>query len=166
MTGTRIVTLTPQEMYVSSLVGVRRRLASTGAGKQERNGADRLDNAAAWYMNVVGAQGECAAAKALGLYWPASINAAKSEPDIPPDWQVKTLAKDHYDLIVRPNDVMAHRYILVTGDGPSFRVHGWIRGADACRDEWWKDRGGRDKPAWWVPQSHLLPIPEREAVTT
>lgn len=148
------VSLSPQEMYLASIVGVRRRLTS----RTERNGADRATTAESWYYNVVGAQGEMAAAKALGLYWAATINAEKGEADIGPDWQVRTLAGHDYDLIVRKDDRSDQKFVLVTGEGPDFRVHGWMLGEDAKRDEWFKDRGGRGKPCWWVPQADLNPI--------
>lgn len=153
-----IVTLTPQECYLSSMVGLRRRLASKTDGKRERNGADRASEAEAWFFNVVGAMGEMAASKALGVYWPASINAPKGDPDMPPDWQVRTLAKHHYDLIVRDDDRDDQRFVLVTGDGPVFQVHGWVLGAEAKRQEWRRDRGARGKPCFWVPRSSLTSI--------
>ena len=157
-----VVELSPSEVYLSSLIGVRRRVASTSKGYSERNGANRLSEAEAWFANVVGAQGEMAAAKALGAYWPALVNASKGDPDIEPHWQVRALARHDYDLIVRDNDRDDHRYILVTGSGPQFTVHGWIMGADAKRPEWLRDRGGRNMPCYWVPQAALTPI-ERDA---
>jgi hypothetical protein len=125
---------------------------------KERNGASRSSTAEAWFFNVVGAQGEMAAAKALGIYWPASVNAGKEEPDFGDNWQVRTLASHHYDLIVRDNDRDDHRYLLVTGDGPEFVVHGWILGVDAKNPEWRRDRGDRNAPAFWVPQTELIPV--------
>lgn len=122
----------------------------------ERNGADRHEVAEQWYFNIVGACGECAVAKAIGRYWPAAINQRKGEPDIPPNIQVRTLAKPYYDLVVRKDDGNDFLYVLCLGEPPHFTVKGYIRGADAKRPEWFKDRGGRNKPCWWVPQANLL----------
>ena len=152
------VVLTANEMYVAAMVGVRRRLSSMSAGFLERNGAASASIAEAWYYNIVGAQGEMAAAKALGVYWPSSIGAEKADPDMPPDWQVRTMGKSTYDLIVRKDDIDSHKYLLVTGTGPEFLVHGWIYGKDAKKEEWYGDRGGRNAPCFWVPKSALKAV--------
>jgi hypothetical protein len=125
------------------------------AGHQERHGTSRSKTAEQWYINLVGAAGEMAFAKLAGLYWPASLNAPKSEPDVLPDWQVRSLAGSDYDLIVRPDDPPHFRYALMTGEPPTFTFRGWIKGVDARREEWFRDRGGRNAPAYWVPQNKL-----------
>lgn len=161
-----MVMLSPHEMYLASMVGVRRRLASLHAGMSERNGASRHSIAEQWFFNVVGAQGELAAAKALQVYWPASINAKKADADLLPNIQVRTLERHDYDLIVRADDPDGFAYVLVTGSGPQFQVHGWVYGNEAKRAEWLFDRGNRDKPCYWVPQKSLrdlATLPLREA---
>ena len=96
-----------------------------------------------FYYSVVGAGGEMAAAKALGLYWPGGVDQKKSEPDIPLDWQVRTRSAAHFDLIVRDDDRPDHKYILVTGDFPTFNVLGGLLGRDARRPEWLGDKRHR-----------------------
>jgi hypothetical protein len=58
-------------------------------------------------------------------------------------------------LIVRKDDIDSHKYLLVTGTGPEFLVHGWIYGIDAKKEKWYGDRGGRNAPCFWVPKSAL-----------
>lgn len=153
-----MVTLTWQEIVIASNVGLRRRIESMRRGFDERNGAERSEEARLWYYNIVGACGEAAVAKAMNLYWPAAINQRKDEADLGVDVQVRCLAGAGYDLIVRDNDHDNFRYVLCTGEPPTFNVVGWIRGADAKRNEWKKDRGDRNKPCFWVPQGELTPI--------
>lgn len=154
------VRLCPQEVYMASIVGLRRQLEALRAGFKDRNGADCMPPAEAYFAHINGAQGECAAARSLGAYWPMTINAPKALPDLLPDWQVRTRLNHEHDLIVRDDDSDDQRFVLVTGSGPEFMVHGWLLGRDAKRDEWRKDRGGRGAPCFWVPQSALRPLSE------
>ena len=153
-----MVKLCPQEGYMSAMVGLRRQLEALRAGFTDRNGAGQLDPARAFFAHINGAQGECAAARALGAYWPMTINAAKALPDLLPDWQVRTRVKHEHDLIVRDDDADEQRFVLVTGTFPDFVVHGWILGRDAKRPEWREDRGERSAPCYWVPQDALHPL--------
>lgn len=153
------IILSPNEMYVSAIVGLRRQLSSKVYGHKNTYGSERNDIAKQWYINVMGAQGEMAGAKALGLYWPASVNAPKSDPDIWPDWQIRTRTNtNNVELIVRDDDIDEHKYLLVSGTGPEFLIHGWIKGKDAKRKEWYADKGGRNSPCFWVPPSKLTAI--------
>ncbi len=143
-----------RETYYGSSVGVRRRLSSLERGDRDRRGLDRKSEAEQLFMNVIGALGEMAFAKGANLYWPASVNAPKKDPDILPDWQVRCLEHHDYDLMVRPDDPPEQRYVLMTGSGP-FIFRGWIWGYEAQNEEWFYDRGGRNEPVWWVPQTQL-----------
>jgi hypothetical protein len=129
-------------------------------GLSECNGLSRKASAEQWFYNIVGACGELAVAKALCRYWPAAINQKKHEPDVHPDIQVRCLALPHYDLIVRQDDPEDFRYVLCLGEPPTFEIPGWIDGASAKRPEWLFDRGDRQRPCFWVPQSALHPIAE------
>lgn len=125
------------------------------ASTYKRNHLQRLDE------EIVGACGECATAKVLGAYWAPTVNTFHKHPDIEPDIEVRS-TKDHGNkLIVRANDPEDRWYFLVTGTPPTMVVRGCIRGRDARRDEWVNNPRGH-RPAWFVPQSALLPP---EAVT-
>jgi hypothetical protein len=153
-----IVTLNPSEVEIASYVGMRRRLGAMQRGLQELYGASRADAATQWYYNIVGACGEMAVAKATNNYWGASIvPQRKGEPDVGTDIQVRCLAGNDYDLIVRTDDLSHFRYFLCLGEPPTFKIAGWMWGGDAKQDKWFKDRGGRGKPCYWVPQSELVP---------
>jgi hypothetical protein len=160
-----IVRLTVSELYLASMVGVRRHVTALSRGQADRNGADRMDASAAYYAHINGAQGECAAAKALLTFWLMSVDARKEEPDLLPDWQVRTRTQVGYDLIVRSDDRDDQRFVLVIGNGPTFDVCGWIWGRDAKDEQWLRDRGERGAPAFWVPRSALRPLGESLTVS-
>lgn len=151
------VALVQQEVYVGSLVGIRRRISSVMNGYRERRGVDSKPEAEKWFININGALGELAFAKLGHLYWPASVNANKNEPDVLPHFQVRTAFEPNSEphLIVRQDDPEQFYYVLMLGGPVEFIYKGWISGSQARKSEWFMDKGNRNEPAWWVPQSAL-----------
>ena len=140
-------------MFFAAMVGLMRQIDAIRKGLPDAHGCNPEDG---WDAHVGGACGEMALAKTLDVYWDCSVNTFKSQGDVG-GREVRTRSKHDYDLIVRESDPEDRTYWLVTGVAPNFRVHGWIKGDEARRDEWWKNHGGRGY-AWFVPQQSLWPI--------
>ena len=108
-----------------------------------------------WSSHIEGALGEMAAAKALNMYWPGSVNAWH-ECDLN-GIQVRTRSKSNYDLIVRPDDTENCVWVLVTGGCGTYEVCGWISGFEAKQERFFKSPNDK-APAYFIPQSELKPI--------
>ena len=104
--------------------------------------------------HFLGACGEVAVAKLLGLHWAGTVDAFKDKPDILPNIEVRHRFDHKHDLIVRHDDPGERIYVLSTGDPPDIYVHGWMHGEDAKNDKWLRNYGGH-KPAFFVPQKFL-----------
>lgn len=107
---------------------------------------------------VIGACGEIALCKLMNWFWSPSVNTFHHTPDVGSDIEVRSTQLETGSLIVRDNDADERWYVLVTGDGITMTIRGRIRGADAKRPEWVRDPNSY-RPAWFVPQTHLLPLP-------
>lgn len=148
------VTLLRYELIMAAQVGWRRQFQALMEDKKDCHGFNRDP----WETHVEGACGEMALAKALGIYWDGSVGTWKAD-DLP-GIQVRTRSKHEWDLLIRPGDDVAARWVLVTGKispAGKYLVHGWIYGHEARQDEFKQTYGGRS-PAWFVPQSRLRPI--------
>ena len=150
------VSLSWHEAAMASHVGWMRQLASIRAGLIPGAGY----TGEGWSEHCEGACGECALAKFLCLYWDGSVNTFRQRGDLP-GLEVRTRSRHDYELIVRPNDDDAARFVLLTGRCPTYRVRGWIVGKDAKRDEWIQTHGGRPA-AYFVPARALRPMSELE----
>lgn len=109
-------------------------------------------------IHRLGALGEVAAARALGIEWPARVGNYKGADLL--DWiDVKARSNPRWDLIVRDDDRDDFAFVLATGalDDLEWLVWGWATGAEARRPEWRKDHGGRE-PAFFVPKPALRPL--------
>lgn len=137
---------------MSSEIGRLRQLASIKRGSLDQHGFDGLG----WSEHIEGACGEMVVSKVLGIYWDGSIDTFKA-PDISDRIQVRTRSSHSYELIVRKNDLDEDVFVLVTGRCPTYRVWGFVSGADSKRPEYLQTHGGRP-PAYFVPQSQLQPI--------
>jgi hypothetical protein len=156
-----VVTLDWFEVEMAAIVGVRRNLEGLRRGWLPHRRLGHAD-LPGWQGHVEGAAGELAVAKLLNRYWSGSINTFKSGGDVGAV-QVRTRSRHDYQLIVRDEDRDADWFVLVTGQAPTFHVHGFIRGGDAKRPEWRHDHGGH-APAYFIPQPALRSFPAREAV--
>jgi hypothetical protein len=148
------IRLTKAEIFMAMEVGGLRNACSLWDDRKDVAGITD----AGWNVHIEGAGGEIAAAKSLNRYWAATVNNF-DRPDIEPDIQVRTRSKHEYELLIRPKDADAERFVLVTGRLPNYRIHGWIVGRDAKRDDWVQRHGNRD-PAFFVPQSELHSLTE------
>lgn len=146
------ITLTWAEVLAAATVGLMRQIAALKANCQDKHGFAGLG----WSEHIEGACGECAAAKALGVYWQPTINTFSRGSDVA-GYQVRTRSRSDYDLLIRDNDDPAKIFILVLGRCPTYEVVGWLRALDARRQEWRQDYGERGA-AWFVPRSHLLAL--------
>lgn len=142
------------ELQQAAIVGINRRIKALHAGGKETHG---FDGDRAWTVDIEGAAGELAVAKVLGVYWSGSINTFKFGADVG-HLQVRTMGKEHYGLLIRPNDDDAAIFVLVVGRAPQFRVVGFIRGIDAKKQEWFQSFGNGRPAAYFVPQDRLEPI--------
>ena len=115
----------------------------------DRYGANKQGNG--WQIDIVGALGEMALAKALGFYWEGK--GRLSAPDVGP-LQVRTCSDNRHHLLLHPGDDDDRRFYLVVAKTPHFEIAGWILGRDGKRDEFWQERV-QGRPAYFVPPSAL-----------
>lgn len=148
------IVLSDAEMTMAANVGVMRRISSI---KQKLKNIIKLTEYEKWGIDICGAFGEMAVAKALGLYWEGGVDTFKA-PDIG-QFQVRSSRHTNGRLIVRDNDHDDDIFILVVGKAPSFEIVGWIKGKDAKTDAY-LDNPNELRPAWFVPQEALHPISE------
>lgn len=153
------VTLTEIELRMCALVAGERHNESILSRRQDRHGAANSDDKLGCHYE--GACGEKAYCTALDRDWRGTVNSFKGA-DVGANVQVRTRSRHHYDLIVRADDSDLDWFVLVTGEPPSFKVHGYIQGRVAKREEWLKNYGGHG-PAYFVPQLALTPIAPRAA---
>lgn len=146
------VTLTLAECLLACQVGTARQLSAIVQGKQNSHGF----RGQGFDIHILGAAGELALAKALGIYWTGHINTFK-QPDLGTNIQVRTRSSHTYDLIVRDGDADDELFVLVTGTLPAFHIWGWIRGGDAKQREYLKTYGSRPE-AFFVPHDALHPL--------
>lgn len=108
---------------------------------------------------IVGACGEFAAAKALDIFWPASVNTFHRTTDLPHNIEVRSTSREggRTSLILRNNDPDDRIFILVVGEPPVMRVIGWFIAGDGKRPEY-LDNPHDHRPAWFVPKEDLHPI--------
>lgn len=145
-----LVRLTSMEMLIATSLGTARHMQSvtrtTARGQAKETSLD---------SHIVGAMGEMAAAKAMGIYPGFTVNNFDG-PDMGKDIQIRACREGR--LIVTDSDKSNQKFVLVTGHAPDLNVVGWIWGGDAKNEKWLFDpRNGRP-PAFFIPGEELYPI--------
>jgi hypothetical protein len=118
----------------------------------QRNNKVIALNKSKWEIDMIGALGECAVAKATGLYWSPDVNVFKV-PDVGADLHVRTTNLSTGRLIIRERDPDGI-YVLAVGELDEFIIHGWIHSDEAKHPKFWRT------DAWWIPQNALHPLSE------
>jgi hypothetical protein len=149
------ISLTPEEAYMAFLVGGQRQLNSVLAGRRDAYGF----KGDPWRVHIEGAMGEMALAKCLGRYWSGAGERFEDDTDVG-GIQVRTRSNHKYELYLWPKDETDAIYVLVTGLPPVYRVRGWITGADAKNEDWFKSLQTGRAPAYFVPTEALRPMAE------
>lgn len=139
------------EVAVCAGVGVRRKIESLRTRLKPLHKFQAHDG---FELDLQGACGEMAAAKALGLYWDGGVGTFKA-PDVGP-YQIRTRMSDNYrGLALRDNDKDEEITILVTGHIPEFEVVGWIKNVDGKLPSLLR-KLHRDRPATFVVPEDVL----------
>jgi hypothetical protein len=148
---------TEEERQAARDEAFRRQEVNEALGLRGRNGGVASGDKALT-IHLLGAAGEMATASYLGLkdFLYQETEAKRGSCDLP-GIDVKTRSRHHYDLIVQKNESPEKRYVLVTIENKKTLIHGWIRGKDAMKEEYWSDPAG-GRPAYFVPKTALMPM--------
>ena len=145
-----IIRLTETEMLVAGILGSERhRLSANRKTTRGQPVETSLDS------HTVGAYGEIATAKALGLYPGFTVNNFDG-PDIEPNIQVRSARKGKLILTDRDNPFQI--YVLVLGIAPDLDVAGWVWGYEGQDKKWLFDPNNNRPPAYFVPAKVLRSI--------
>ena len=147
------VTLMTYEVMQAALVGLMRQISSMKKNFNISHGLSKRN----WDIDIEGACGEMAVAKALNVYWDGSVDKFKSGGDIGSRLQVRTTTHPNGRLIVRDIDDESHIFLLVTGNAPEYILRGWTMGGEAKQEKYLDSPAGRP-PAYFVPISDLFEI--------
>jgi hypothetical protein len=148
---------TEQEREAARAEAFRRQAINEAQGLKGRNGGAAVGNKALT-IHLLGAAGEMAVASYLGLkhHLYQETEAKRGSCDLP-GIDVKTRSRHSYDLIVQKNEHPDKKFVLVTIQDKKTVIHGWIRGKDAMKQEYWSDPAG-GRPAYFVPKTALQPM--------
>jgi hypothetical protein len=146
-----IVALSPEDVGWAREIGRKRIALSPGNPRfayKERNGLD---------THTVGAMAELAAARGLGIPWPARVNTFRSLPDLDPFWEVRW-SSNPKQVKVSTDDPPHYLVLHVTGSDPIFEVHGFIVARWAQENRPLEDPGNRGWSAHFARSYHLTPV--------
>lgn len=152
------VTLTEQEIDLGTAAGLERMIRSEKNGwnhatVQQRSYLTRFKDERLEYC------GEIAFCKVMGWEWVPRIDIFQRLSSVGNNCRIKTTSREDGSLIHRGNESLEMWYVLVTGHQfPEVIIRGRIRGKDCRQPEFGRDPHGH-RPAWFVPQSALGPIP-------
>lgn len=156
------VSFTTYELRFGVMVGIERQLEALRfhrVHKYEFQGNG-------WAVHIEGALAELAVAKATGRYWEA---LARNPDDLPGDVgrvQVRSTKHRNGALIVHPSDPDDAPFVLVVQyDEQTYHVVGWLYGREAKQQEFWTDKNGNGRFAFFVPQGRLRQINGRDRAT-
>ena len=146
------VVLSNAECRAAAYVGLNRRLDAMRDGRVEVYGS--AAHGGFWNVDIEAAAAELAVAKALGTFWAAADTPDEDRAgDVGPGVQVRHTQHLNGSLIVHDRDADDHRFVLVDGAMPMFRIAGWAWGRDAKHADHW--RADMPRPAFFMPQSAL-----------
>jgi hypothetical protein len=124
---------------------------------------DGVVMASSIYADVIGAEGELAVSKGLGLPWDGEWLPIESWDTWKLDGhdvgQIEVRSTKHASgrLILHPNDKDFSPYVLVIStNSPEFRLAGWCFGNEGKKSSYW--RTNVPKPCYMVPQERLYPM--------
>lgn len=143
--------LTDNELNECIRVGKERNNQAKLMGLKDKFGIKEKDGL---NMSIVGCRGEMAVIKFLKLDQKLTINTFKSVPDVG-EFEVRTVTKQGYRLIIRDNDDKNKIYILVEDYFDHCDIIGFFHGHNVTK--YLKENQAGRTPAWFVPQSDLLP---------
>jgi hypothetical protein len=152
------VRLKRSEFLYAAKIGVTRHVEDKINGRKNQNGAGRGDE---WRHDTVGALGEMAVAKYLGIYWNGNLGDLGAA-DVG-SLEVRACSEVGYRLILHepeegddPDALFIHA--VVSEDlFPQIRLGGWIRAENGQREKYWSDPAG-GRPAYFVPSGDLHPM--------
>jgi hypothetical protein len=151
--GTAIIELSYQDFKRAAVVGIHRNWEDHEHGLKS-GGGFKMRDGWAWEQHILGAAGELAFANFMNVEWaPAKMKAKDVD-----GWQVRTVARDDGQLVVREKDKVEDRFVLMTAYAYNkFRVAGWLSGAYARQYGEKKNPNGWGE-AWFVNQEKLVPF--------
>lgn len=152
------VTLNRHELLAAAMGGCQRRILAV---EKNRPNIKRVvdEKLAEWQIDIIGAIGEYAVAKALNMHWePASDKKLKSLPGDVGRFQVRSTKYSTGKLIVHDGDADDAVFILAIVNEPDVTLMGWMYGDEARAIG--TARQNYQQREWWVPQDRLRPIGE------
>jgi len=154
------IKMTWSEIEMACIMGIKRKIHKMYKGSKHRwNLAFGPEE---WGYEVMGAIGEAAFAKAHGVWWSGTPGQLETEGDVG-GHEVRTTHHKNGCLVMHDSDIKEKpdkQFYLVIVDRdefPSIRIVGWVYGKEAGRQEYWNEKGGHKRPAYWVPQGDLRP---------
>ena len=147
------VRLTPVECELAAGVGLRRAMTSWTRGDKDNHGY----KGDPFRPHILGSIAEYCVAKGLRHHWPLSVDTFTREADVAANIEVRWSATG--SLIIRPQDVERHPdwpYVLVTGTGLNYLIHGWLTPVEAQVVGAWRSPNNRPG-AWFVDTPRLHP---------
>lgn len=117
------------EIELASFVGRARYQSAVQKGSKDRNGPKHRDPQTQ-HIHSTGA--EIAFAKWANLYWAGHVDTYKGLPDVGDKYEIRWCETLRPPMLhVYPNDPELRVYVLMDGEFPHFRIHGWIWGWEA-----------------------------------
>lgn len=153
-----VIALAPDEYTRACAVGTDRRKRAVARERGSAYGCEDGDDQLALRRNQIGAVGEYAMAKWLGIDWNPGDDLDSDTGDVA-GHQVRATTHEAGCLILHPTDADDHDFTLALVGDVTVTLAGWCFGRDGKRSGWW--RTDVRHPCFMVPQHALRPMPAK-----
>ena len=147
-----MIELTNADVLLAGLGGLMRRLHAIRKGRRDPTGARAAEK---WGHDVVGALGEYAICKALGLHWDATVGRLDAADAGRLEVRCTTYLRGH--LILHPRDHPDRSYILTLLHDTTIHTPGWLPGSVGMSPQYLQ-ADARHGEAYYIPQADLYPM--------